>query len=288
MKNLIIVLVLAFAFHLNATASIVKTSIFNVETDSVRPKPPVPPVPPVAPKAPKEKKMTWIDKEGKEPSFMAHKAVFISENGDTTKPKSKEVRIEREIENGVEKTRIWVDGKELDQNSDEFKKLNAGEKKIFKSDDGSMMIFKEERKIEVETDDNDDDMSININVEDLNNGKKKIIIVTEDSKEEIIIADTTGTSSKVFKTDDGKTIVIKQDADFTFEGDKDSDVETVKVEKTPDGETITIRKKDGEVITHVVKKSETVKVDKRIKKDKKGAKFKEIRVEEKVTKESGN
>lgn len=147
---------------------------------------------------------------------------FVIERSDTTKPKNKEVRVEKEIENGKEKIRVWINGKEVDENSAEFKKYGNTENKVkIKERKGQggkeekvIIIKKEVSENVIISDEEGENMEIDVDVNEIEGGKHKVIIKKKgkDGKEEveeIIINEKGGSDVNVFKLEGDDKVLIK-------------------------------------------------------------------------------
>lgn len=228
----------------------------------------------------KEKKMVWTDENGVKTEMKSGDMIFINEDGDTTKPKIMEVRVEKEIENGKEKTRVWINGKEVDENTEEFKKYANEEKvgngkkekviiikegsgedvKIINMEDGKkMIIIKEETEEEIIIgDEGKSEMNINVDVSEPENGKRVVTIKKKgkDGKEEVeeIIIDNMGEGEEIIKTNDGQKVVVKvkKDVDFDLGEINPDDIEKMDVIKNDKENKIVITLKNGEVIEKIL------------------------------------
>ncbi len=253
MKKLILMLV--FAMVLNVTFAM-KTNLFDalLSIEQVEPEP--------KKEVKKEvKKMVWIEDNGVKKELSSGDMIFINEEGDTTKPKCKDVRVEKEIENGKEKTRVWINGQELDENSAEFKQYGNKEngesniKTISSSDGKKVIIMKSEIRedVRVETEDGEE---VQVDVTDGTDGNQKVIIKTKskdgtETVKEMII--DSGEGEEVIN--DGKTkIIIKtqKEMNFDFEGINPDDIEKVDVIKTDDVKKIIILLKNGKKIEKII------------------------------------
>lgn len=190
--------------------------------------------------------------------------IFISENGDTTKPTHIEVRVEKEVENGAEKTRVWVNGKEVDENSEEFKKYsdNNGSQKIKvekrKNKNGKkekvIIIQKEVSEQVIISDDEAEEMDIKVDVTEMDGGKRKVIIRKKGKNgaeeiEEIIIDEKGDNDVKVIRLEGDNKVIIKTKEEMDVSVDNDNDVEVdVDVQTEKDGKhkvIITTKDKNG-------------------------------------------
>lgn len=206
----------------------------------------------------KEKKMVWTDENGVKTEMKSGDMIFINEKGDTTKPKRMEVKVEKEIENGKEKTRVWINGKEVDEKSAEFKKYaenrNAeSDIKVINEDGKNMVIIKQEMKEEIIID-GEGEMNIKVDVSQPENGKRVVKIKKkgENGEEEVeeIIIDDRNEGEEVIKTEDGEKVIvkIKKDMDMDLGEINPDDIEKVNVIKTDKENKIVITLKDGKVI----------------------------------------
>lgn len=208
----------------------------------------------------------------------AHEVIIINENGDTTKPIHKEVRVETEIENGQETTRVWVDGKEVKEGSDEYKKYSEGEmmtggkmrikKRKNKNGEAEKMIIIKEEMTEDVIISSDEDMEIDVDVEEDGDNHKVIIRKkTKDGKVEVkeIIVNENDDNNVTMDGDTKIIIKTKKVMDLDLEGIDEDDIETIDVNKTDKGKTITIKMKDGETIVREIEggNDEDVKVIKK-------------------------
>ena len=215
----------------------------------------------------KEKKMVWTDENGIKTEMKSGDMIFINENGDTTKPKRTEVKVEKEIENGKEKTRVWINGKEVDEKSAEFKKYSEevhgeSELKVINMEDGKkMIIIKEETEDEVIIDDEGKhEMNVNVEVSEPENGKRVVTIKKkgENGEEEVeeIIIDNMGEGEEIIKTNDGQKVIVKvkKDMDMDLGEINPDDIEKVNVIKTDKENKIVITLKDGKIIEKIMPK----------------------------------
>lgn len=286
MKNLLLIAVFAMIYNLSFAANATMEMPFQQE-----------------PK--KEKKMVWVDENGvKTEMKSSDNVLFINENGDTTKPKRMDVKVEKEIENGKEKTRVWVNGTEVNENSEEFKKYanedgvwigkekgeviiikkegSEDDIKVMNLEDGKkMIILKEEMEEEVIIDgEGKNEMDINVDVSEPENGKRivKIKKKGKDGTEEVeeIIIHNMGEGEEVIKTKEGEKVIVKVKKDMDMDlGEIDpDDIEKVDVIKNEKENKIIITLKDGKVIEKVMpsegkKEVIIIKEEEKKKKDKK-------------------
>ncbi|MFK7948686.1 MAG: hypothetical protein AB8G11_13930 [Saprospiraceae bacterium] len=172
----------------------------------------------------------------------------------------KDVRVEKEIENGQETTRVWIDGKEVKEGSAEYKKYAKDEittdgnvkikkRKGKKDDEEKVIIIKKEMKNDVMIISDDEEMDINVDVkEDGDNHKVIIKKKGKDGKEEIKeIILKTDDDVRVIELDgenDGKKkkmfIQIEEDVNVTSGDDVEVDVD---VKTTTEGKKKVIIKK---------------------------------------------
>lgn len=174
----------------------------------------------------------------------------------------KEVKVEKEIENGKEITRVWVDGKEVKEGSAEYKKYAEGNietnvwvekrkgKKGKKGKEEKVIIIKKEVEDDVIIIGDEEEMDINVDVKkDGDNDKVIIKKKGKDGKvevEEIIIKEGEDNVEVIELDGEGKKkmmfIQVEEDVEVTS-GD---DVEvTVDVKAEGEGKKKVIIKKKG-------------------------------------------
>jgi hypothetical protein len=247
MKNLLLVVVFAMVYNSSIAVNVVIEMPFQQE-----------------PK--KEKKMVFTDENGMKTEMKSSDIIFINENGDTTKPKYKDVRIEKEIEDGKEKIRIWVNGEEMKENSEEFKKY-ANEEHREGNGKGEeavkMMNLEEGKKVIIRKEEREEEIIIDgesVEVTELQNGKRMVTIRKKgvNGKEEVeeFIIDERGESEEIIKTSDREKVVVKveKEVDFDLGEINPDDIEKVNVIKTDKENKIVITLKDGKVIEKIVAK----------------------------------
>jgi hypothetical protein len=245
MKNLLLVVVFAMVYNSSIAVNVVIEMPFQQE-----------------PK--KEKKMVFTDENGMKTEMKSSDIIFINENGDTTKPKYKDVRIEKEIEDGKEKIRIWVNGEEMKENSEEFKKY-ANEEHREGNGKGEeavkMMNLEEGKKVIIRKEEREEEIIIDgesVEVTELQNGKRMVTIRKKgvNGKEEVeeFIIDERGESEEIIKTSDREKVVVKveKEVDFDLGEINPDDIEKVNVIKTDKENKIVITLKDGKVIEKIV------------------------------------
>ena len=171
----------------------------------------------------------------------------------------KKIKVEKEVENGKETTRVWVDGKEVKEGSVEYEKYAEGDiekdEKIWmkkrKGKDGHkeeiIIIGDEMDKVFIS---DDKVMSIDVDVE--KDGEHHKVIIKkkgENGEEEIEEIILKGGDDNVIELDgDGnkKMIFIQVEEDIEVLSDEDVEVKVdVKADKKGKQKVIIKKKKDG-------------------------------------------
>lgn len=175
----------------------------------------------------------------------------------------KKVKVEKEVENGKETTRVWVDGKEVKEGSAEYKKYAEGD--IEK--DGKIWIKKRKDKNGKEKDviiigddmgDNifiSDDKVMTIDVDVEEDGEQRKVIIKKkgkDGKEEVeeIILNGEDKDIEVIELDGGdsdkKMMFIQVEEDIEVISEEDVEVKVdVKADGKGKQKVIIKKKKDG-------------------------------------------
>lgn len=168
----------------------------------------------------------------------------------------KEVKVEKEIENGKEVTRVWIDGKEVKEGTAEYKKYADDEiksngkvwvkkRKSKKGEEEKVIIIKKEISESIIIN-GDEKMKIAVNVEE--DGENHKVIIKKKGKngkeevEEIIIKGDEGNTEVIELDGDKKMMFIKVEEDIEIEGHEDGDI-NVDVTSEEDGKQKVIIKK---------------------------------------------
>ncbi len=201
----------------------------------------------------------------------------------------KEVKVEKEIENGKTITRVWVDGKEVKEGSAEYKKYAANDtevdhkvwvKKRKKGKEEKVIIIKEKAKddkgevtesenngdkkimfIQVEEDidiQTGEEVEVKVDVKADGKGTKKVVIkkIKDDQEEieEIIINDN---STETIIDGDTKIIIkTEKDANLDLEGIDQENIETINVIEKDGIHKIIIKTKDGKTVVKDISNGE--------------------------------
>lgn len=201
----------------------------------------------------------------------------------------KEVKVEKEIENGKTITRVWVDGKEVKEGSAEYKKYAANDtevdhkvwvKKRKKGKEEKVIIIKEKAKddkgevtesenngdkkimfIQVEEDidiQTGEEVEVKVDVKADGEGTKKVVIkkIKDDQEEieEIIINDN---STETIIDGDTKIIIkTEKDANLDLEGIDQENIETINVIEKDGIHKIIIKTKDGKTVVKDISNGE--------------------------------
>jgi len=201
----------------------------------------------------------------------------------------KEVKVEKEIENGKTITRVWVDGKEVKEGSAEYKKYATNDtevdhkvwvKKRKKGKEEKVIIIKEKAKndkgevtesenngdkkimfIQVEEDidiQTGEEVEVKVDVKADGKGTKKVVIkkIKDDQEEieEIIINDN---STETIIDGDTKIIIkTEKDANLDLEGIDQENIETINVIEKDGIHKIIIKTKDGKTVVKDISNGE--------------------------------
>lgn len=201
----------------------------------------------------------------------------------------KEVKVEKEIENGKTITRVWVDGKEVKEGSAEYKKYAANDtevdhkvwvKKRKKGKEEKVIIIKEKAKddkgevtesenngdkkimfIQVEEDidiQTGEEVEVKVDVKADGKGTKKVVIkkIKDDQEEieEIIINDN---STETIIDGDTKIIIkTEKDTNLDLEGIDQENIETINVIEKDGIHKIIIKTKDGKTVVKDISNGE--------------------------------
>ena len=200
----------------------------------------------------------------------------------------KEVKVEKEIENGKTITRVWVDGKEVKEGSAEYKKYAANdteadhkvwvkkrkkgkEEKVIiiekkaknekgevtepESDGKKIMFIQVEEDIDTQT---GEEVEVKVDVKANGEGTKKVVIKKiKDDQEEIeeIIIDDNSTETII---DNDTKIIIKTEkgANLDLEGIDQENIETINIIEKDGIHKIIIKTKDGKTVVKDISNGE--------------------------------
>ena len=200
----------------------------------------------------------------------------------------KEVKVEKEIENGKTITRVWVDGKEVKEGSAEYKKYAANdteadhkvwvkkrkkgkEEKVIiiekkaknekgevtepESDGKKIMFIQVEEDIDTQT---GEEVEVKVDVKADDEGTKKVVIKKiKDDQEEIeeIIIDDNSTETII---DNDTKIIIKTEkgANLDLEGIDQENIETINIIEKDGIHKIIIKTKDGKTVVKDISNGE--------------------------------
>lgn len=198
----------------------------------------------------------------------------------------KEVKVEKEIINGSTVTRVWIDGQEVEEGTDDYQKYAAAEgekqgkgRKRKKRNKGSkneeVIIIKEVEEVEIvenesdngkiiivkvqenKTDSSSKHNTVNVEVTAENDGQKKVIIKKMDNegKEEVEEILINSDNDKTIINSNESTVIVKTkiDTELDMEGIDPENIESVNVIKNENESKIIIKTKDGKVIVKEIK-----------------------------------
>ena len=206
----------------------------------------------------------------------------------------KEVKVEKEIINGTTVTRVWVDGQEVEEGTEEYQryatddnekqeKSRKKKRKGKKAKEENIIIIKEVNEVEINetegtngkviifkvdentTGSSDDTKTVNVEVTAEDNGQKKVIIKKTGEEGEAEVEEI------IINGDKNATFIVKTEmnSELDMEGIDPENIESVNVIKNENESKIIIKTKDGKVIVKEMKpQSKGEKNDKIIKVEK--------------------